>query len=955
MSKTLRVGLAMGGGVSMGTFSGAALTESLKLLLLYGQDEDGVPYDHVVVDCMSGASAGAIALGIMLRALLDYESVLKKVDYQNRDEVVQQLKAEHPILNDPGVARQKMEDLVALQVAQRLQEKLWVELLKIETLFGDKMDKKSFKRDHAFGLLDRKNIMTLVDKYLCQDVENIQSNTIRVVNKDRFLFACSLSNLTPIQKPDVMGRYNKIVENDSRNQYEHVRNLLSSVSSYDHAELRVIDFIFSDIHKEIPSDERWLSFCTAETFDSCKNDNKFGLRDPQTWKILSASTIACGAFPLAFEPVLLKRYYQEFGKAWPQEFQNLQEKLNPEISTVENKSKIDKESILDYNSFNFAYVDGGTFNNEPIKEAFKMSYFQDFHNDASKQKIDRVVLFVDPIVPQGNPVFQLPTYATIRSTMKDGKLETDWNSELSKAASVSGSLIGMLTRQGSIKEEHKSDHFIENASLNYQLQAYLAQSTTIYQQNPRLIKTAIEKTQAFLEKGMIPAGTRYLSEYFHKLMNKEIELDNGIPARLIPIFDHVSSVEVATFLVELKQNSYQLDIAVSNTFPGGIPAHSASEKDVCNAFLKLFLLALSDIGLETLGKNVKALRVGITPHNNETLEVVALPGTELYAFGGFMDENIRRYGFRYGKLCALNILSDSQFRQYHNKALAIVDNPKNCPLIDHAHLPTLKTKFKNEIHQLRIYESGMDQYSEKLFKTGFDLAFKRIRTMIDINKFEIIGASFISFLSGTLSLFKVPLFDYLLKWFAKSKLSVDNQRIVYGFQPIFVQIRIPDHSFLSLNYKSHQNSNYRSLNFQRRTDEKNKEALIELQLHMNLKESSDDLDHKLYAVSHTNIKKVDPNLNKFIIPEDPITEFKITNYWNMIPGSIEFILPIQNLVNDRKKSIFYSLKALNYHINPMLKITIDEQNNIDVLFEEGTTSFELLDRTNSAQSNNGLA
>ena len=33
----LRVCLAMGGGVSLGTFSGAALTESLKLLIIYGK------------------------------------------------------------------------------------------------------------------------------------------------------------------------------------------------------------------------------------------------------------------------------------------------------------------------------------------------------------------------------------------------------------------------------------------------------------------------------------------------------------------------------------------------------------------------------------------------------------------------------------------------------------------------------------------------------------------------------------------------------------------------------------------------------------------------------------------------------------------------------------------------------------------------------------------------------
>ena len=65
MGKTLKLGFAMGGGVSLGSFSGAALTETIKLALLYGTDKDGNPYENVVVDVFSGASAGAMSLGVM--------------------------------------------------------------------------------------------------------------------------------------------------------------------------------------------------------------------------------------------------------------------------------------------------------------------------------------------------------------------------------------------------------------------------------------------------------------------------------------------------------------------------------------------------------------------------------------------------------------------------------------------------------------------------------------------------------------------------------------------------------------------------------------------------------------------------------------------------------------------------------------------------------------------------
>ncbi|MEM7487405.1 MAG: hypothetical protein AAF348_19525, partial [Bacteroidota bacterium] len=76
MSKKVKVCLAMGGGVSLGTFSGASLTVAIKLLLLFGLDKKGNKYTDVVIDGMSGASAGAIALVIMLKSLIDYKKMM---------------------------------------------------------------------------------------------------------------------------------------------------------------------------------------------------------------------------------------------------------------------------------------------------------------------------------------------------------------------------------------------------------------------------------------------------------------------------------------------------------------------------------------------------------------------------------------------------------------------------------------------------------------------------------------------------------------------------------------------------------------------------------------------------------------------------------------------------------------------------------------------------------------
>src|SRR5690606_15733783 len=109
----------MGGGVSLGTFSGAALSEAIKLALLFGVDADGKPYDRVVIDVFSGASAGAMALAAMLRVLVhrtpEQEAAARK---RLEEEFGLDLSAYPP---------ERQADIVAAQVVQDVQERVWVE------------------------------------------------------------------------------------------------------------------------------------------------------------------------------------------------------------------------------------------------------------------------------------------------------------------------------------------------------------------------------------------------------------------------------------------------------------------------------------------------------------------------------------------------------------------------------------------------------------------------------------------------------------------------------------------------------------------------------------------------------------------------------------------------------------------------------------------------------------
>ena len=68
MGKKLKVAFAMGGGASLGAFSGGAMAEVLRQL---HTNLDRSTYDAVEIDVLSGASAGGMTLGLLVRGLAD--------------------------------------------------------------------------------------------------------------------------------------------------------------------------------------------------------------------------------------------------------------------------------------------------------------------------------------------------------------------------------------------------------------------------------------------------------------------------------------------------------------------------------------------------------------------------------------------------------------------------------------------------------------------------------------------------------------------------------------------------------------------------------------------------------------------------------------------------------------------------------------------------------------------
>jgi len=209
MKKTLNLCLAMGGGVSLGAFSGAALTEALKLLVIEGKDKDGEYYDEIVLDGMSGASAGSITLTIMMRVLLDYTPYLEMTEVKKyfklgenatADDVVRvaknNIRTEYVEVVDNEVNRieKNIKLLAIIEVAQAVQHCVWVKGLHIQGML--KGASKTLTSD-AFGLMSKDFLFDVATTYLIDPLSHGVNTDNKVLLSDRFLMAFSMANLSP--------------------------------------------------------------------------------------------------------------------------------------------------------------------------------------------------------------------------------------------------------------------------------------------------------------------------------------------------------------------------------------------------------------------------------------------------------------------------------------------------------------------------------------------------------------------------------------------------------------------------------------------------------------------------------------------------------------------------------------------------------------------------------------
>ena len=641
--KVLRLGFVMGGGVSLGTFSGAALSEAIKQLIVFGKydsgkrDSSGNPvfnaYNRVEIDIFSGASAGAVSLGIMLRVLANHRDKFKQLGYNDYGAMRQVL--ENKILGQFGEAAyqikiqnsQKFECLIAAQAVQEFQEKIWSKDVDINRLLGTGPYEKDLSNNS--GLLDRNVVDELGRNYF-----KFENRTGRLSNKvllaDRVLFACTLSNLNSIAKKHKMPEYGK---GDSP-----FFNALNDTSiDREHSEIRVFDLNFGEINPATVGyyPLRWLQFHLGDEIQLDNKDEKGisyaktirNLEHNDSWREITATAIASAAFPFAFEPVVLNRYRHEFAADWPEELKNK-------------------------NKYNFTYFDGGTFNNEPIREGLRLATYVDHIN--SNVDFDRMIIFVDPMVSEMETQFRVSVHDNLGSSrsLLTGKSKVGGKSTMMRLISKVPHLIAAMLNEARGNELSNISSVLEQFEKRDNLRN-IYKNTLAVPEDAAIIQMrnyAMQELDKIRKKLDLPPNTLLIQ---HELL-RIIEEEKGYFADKLPLHDRNALVDAMQQFVYLPK-------------PTEIPT------------VKHWIYALSavllDIAMKLTGKAQNAKIVPIAPFDfyskSDTYKLLRLPGAGIAGFAGFASLAASTYEVKYGQYTAYRVLRELSITNGHTHEMAL--------------------------------------------------------------------------------------------------------------------------------------------------------------------------------------------------------------------------------------------------------------------------------------------
>ncbi|MEM7575197.1 MAG: patatin-like phospholipase family protein [Bacteroidota bacterium] len=709
--KTLKLAFAMGGGVSLGSFSGAALTESIKQLIARGGylNENGEfkTYDRVELDVFSGSSAGAISLGILIRICIGYEDKIHLLAKLDKYEEIRHLQGDDFILAIKEVIRQqleeefpevklsseKMEQLIILQIAQDFEALIWCEQADILAMSGTSPH-RSLKNEG--GLLDSQFLQKLaVTSFLPASKDSFKYCKQSILAK-RVLFASSLTRLEPtvIDGGDPSFEESTFLQNRSTTANELYKSLVNTVltqgvSSYTHKDLRVFDIDLSGQPKTIINQDhnyptRWIYATQQQNYRDDEinalkaNSDKpiYDLQDVEFWRTVTQTCIAAGAFPFAFEPVELPRNAHEINSSFEQSYH---------------------------------YIDGGTLNNEPIREAFRLSSFLDSQHclEDGMNEFDRVVIYVDPFIG-GNAKADSKRIRTVLSKKNQPSSQ--------QILDTAPFILSALRNEGSIVEIDRAlgvyDKFAGRKLLVDFYRHTLAQTPdqiaseekkkTIHHQLHALYQYIKQQREFRQKESFIPASMLNIEAAIRRVITSSDQQDNfsvGLVEQLRQrCISHSPTVQKA-----LRQFLY------SKT-----PAEMFAAQYFKDWLLALYLVGLdvvTDLNDKDAGRTIIPIGpVQIDPAD-QSVTSIPLGGAAVEGFYGFLAEEIRDHDFKIGQIVTRNIL----------KALEIIRTPaqaleKTSPLEilpDAAMKDNLHSVLKKRIKKDRLFLNYSPNWSSR--------------------------------------------------------------------------------------------------------------------------------------------------------------------------------------------------------------------------------------------------
>ncbi|MEW9799699.1 hypothetical protein [Alteromonas sp. CYL-A6] len=603
MAKTLKLGFAMGGGVSLGSFCGAALTESIKLALLFARDDDGNPFDRVEIDVFAGASAGAMSLGIMLNAL-----AFPSKDVALRKKAAATLRSLYGLETTwKSLPDKKRQQLIDAQLAQDKMNDIWINQITLDSLLNPEGSASIPPLKYQCGLVNRKTVADIATANLLP-----AGGAARYLDEDkathpllatRVLYGCSISNLNPLHakasKLYPVASGSEVVINDA-------------LTSFQHKEMRIFDINFAPVSSKKLSDtdkhpDRWMRLHWGDSISG----KTFDIRSATDWKHIVATAIASGAFPVAFEPVTLKRYKWEYPSSiWP---------------------------FGDASNGNFTYVDGGVFNNEPVAEAFRLAS----HIDGLDDDINYVrrIVFVDPNVGS-KPEYRLPGLADWQTQEAFGGpfsfLKSFDGNDLLRKTSLD-KLLGQLSTlatvssaQASAKEEHRTFQVANRLILRNQLRESLNGAIKPDSANFVKLKKAITaQLQELSKKDPIPTLPSTIKGEILRLANEKDSV--------------VSSLADPALAAQIESNT-------------SLSAFSDEQQSqIMTALVFSFVDIIS--GLSAKSRNSQLIAIGPFKRvKKNQFEKLFLPGSPLAAFSGFMSTIPSQYEADTARFCTAEFM-----------------------------------------------------------------------------------------------------------------------------------------------------------------------------------------------------------------------------------------------------------------------------------------------------------